>query len=433
VGALGRRANGSLSKSGVIVAVSMAFGNALNYLYLVVMSRQLGPASFGALGALTALSFIISVPGMALQSVVARHTAIRTAAGEDVHTLWSGAARLVLIGGGTLAICAAALSPLVVRFLHLDSVGPALWLAASLVVLPMVPALVGMLQGVERFAELSAVLLAVALAKIALGIALVALGFGVSGALAGAALGALAACALGLSWTRPSLRRGWLAGPMIREIVRATAAILGLFLAVNLDVVLARHFLPATVSGLYAVGTVAARAAYWAPRFVIVVLFPRLATSGDRRTMLRRGALVVLAFAVVAMLLVVLASRFLLGNVFGDDYASLGSALWLFAAIGTAFALVQLLLFAGIAAGDDRMAKALWIAVALKTTLIVVYFHHSLVQVASVVLAAALSLLAVGVLVERRRDASAGANGAAGPAGAAGAPTGLDLEVASGI
>src|SRR5438094_5957967 len=49
----------SLPRAGMIVAAAMAFGNGLNYLYQVVMSRQLGKPSFGALGALLALSFIM--------------------------------------------------------------------------------------------------------------------------------------------------------------------------------------------------------------------------------------------------------------------------------------------------------------------------------------------------------------------------------------
>ena len=59
----------------MVVAVSMGAGNALNYGYHVFMSRKLGPSSYGALGALLAVTFIFSVPGLALQSIVARHTA----------------------------------------------------------------------------------------------------------------------------------------------------------------------------------------------------------------------------------------------------------------------------------------------------------------------------------------------------------------------
>src|SRR5439155_20689744 len=80
-----------------------------------------------------------------------------------------------------------------------------------------------------------------------------------------------------------------------------------------------------------------------------------------------------------------------------------GSSLWLFAGIGTTFALVHLLLFSGFAVGDWRMSRALTAAVALNVALIVTLFHHSIDQIATVELLTALGLLVVGLAFEYRR------------------------------
>ena len=64
----------------------MAVANGMNYAYNLVMARLLGPSGYGALGALLALVVIGTVPGYALQAVVARHTALRASPPEARQT-----------------------------------------------------------------------------------------------------------------------------------------------------------------------------------------------------------------------------------------------------------------------------------------------------------------------------------------------------------
>src|SRR4029450_9466752 len=80
-----------------------------------------------------------------------------------------------------------------------------------------------------------------------------------------------------------------------REVAGATTAILRLFVLAHPDVPLARHHLDADASGLYAAGAVVAKVAYWAPQVVMLIVFPRLVTSGTRRRLLARSAACVAA------------------------------------------------------------------------------------------------------------------------------------------
>jgi O-antigen/teichoic acid export membrane protein len=387
----------------MVVAVSMAVGNAMNYGYHVFMSRRLGPSSYGALGALLAVTFMLSVPGLALQSIVARHTALRYRDGRDATDLWAGIMRAVVVVSAALAAMTALASPWIEGFLHLGSVAPVMWLAVAIFVLPLVPAILGMLQGGERFTALGVTLLASAVGKLLLGVVLVELGFGVSGALAGAAGGSVLGALIGVWVTRPGLSGGSIGRPLVREMATAGLGIFALFVIVNIDVVLARHFLSRDLSGLYAVGTIVAKITYWAPRFVTVVVFPRLTTSSERGQLLARaiGSIAVLCLLVVAA--VAVTSNLLLREVFGHSYAKLGPTLWLFAGIGTAFALVHLLLFSGIAAGNPWMSRIVAAAVVVKTSLMVGFFHHSVTQIASVVLVTGMVLLTIGLVIEYRR------------------------------
>ncbi len=412
----------SLLRAGILVAPLMALGNGLNYVYNIVMARMLGPAGYGALGALLALALIASVPGLGLQVVVARHTALRAREPRAVAELWSATLASVALAGLALGLLVAAASPLLNGYLRLGSPAPALWLAASVAPLPALAAVQGLLQGLERFAALAVVLLLAAAGKLAAGIALVALGTGVDGAIAAVAVGPLVAVLLALAWMRPAAGRPvrpgrhWarlLPGGLGREVAAATSGILGVFVLANVDVLLARHHLGAAASGLYAAGAVVAKIAYWAPQFVVLIVFPRMVTSRDRGRLLARSAACVAAFGALLVVAAAAAPHLAAGVPFGQSYLAVGPTLPLFAALGTCLALVQLVLFSGIASADARLTWLLLVAVAVEVAVVSTVLHGSVAEIVAVALTVAAAVLAGGWLLERGRD------GAAPPAEAA--------------
>ena len=441
----------SLPRAGLTVAPAMAAANALNYAFNLVMLRLLEPAAYGALGALLALVLIGTVPGLALQAVVARHTALRAGDRVQVAALWSRTLMAVGWVSAGLGLLALAAAPALVAFLHLGSLVPALWLAANLLPLPLVSALQGMLQGVQRFGALAAALLVNAAARLAVGIALVAAGRGVAGALAASVAGSALAVVVPLALVRPVLasrgrRRTVTSSPDLggvepgrdpgpvergrdlgavergrdlgavepgsdlegaalgREVGTASLAFLGLLLLTNVDLLLARHFLDASASGLYAAGAVVAKIAYWAPQFVATIVFPRLAREVAARRRLLAGAAAVVAGLGVALAVAVAAAPDLAVSLpFGAAYRGVGPDLPLFALLGTALALVQLLLFSGIAAGDRHVHLLLGVTVAVEVTAIALGPHHSVTGVVGTALAAIGALLCAGFVLERRR------------------------------
>ena len=389
-----------LGRAALAVVPAVLAGNLVGYLFTVVVARQLGPAAYGALGGLLAIVIALAVPGMALQLVVARRVALdrRRGAGIPEAAVLGLALRL----GIALGVPALAAAPLFSGYLHLGSLGPPAWLAVNLALLPPLFAVSGLLQGGERFGVLTGVLLLVAAGKLPLGVALVAAGYGVEGALAGVAAGTLAAVLLGVAACVPARRRPAPAvvdrgGGLGPEVAAATVGVLGLVVLTNLDVLLARHYLPAADSGLYAAGSVVAKVTYWAPLAGLMVVFPRLAADGARRALLRRAGVATLAFgALCAAGSAVLAAWPALVP-FGRAYAAVGPDLPLFAALGTAFALVQLLLFSDIAARGRRSPWPVGLAVAGQGLLVAGPFHHSVTQIVTVALASAAMPLLAGV------------------------------------
>jgi O-antigen/teichoic acid export membrane protein len=413
----------SLTRGGLVLAPSVGLTHGLHYAYNVVMAAVLGPAAFGALGALLALILLGSVPGIALQAMAARHTALLASGRRDQRALWASLLRLAAWWGLALAAVTVAASPALGGWLHLDSPAPVLALALALAPSTFSYASQGMLQGREAFVAFTAVGLVNAVGKLVAGLVLVAAGFGVSGAVAGAAVGTWLGAATGVLLVRRSVAATDPAGgppagrapaaqareapaptALGREATVAVTGLLGLFLLTNLDVPLARHFLPAEASGHYALGAVVAKIAFWGPQFVTTLVFARLVTGGDRRRLLAgSAALIVASGALLAVGLAALAALGVALPLLGREYAAIGPALPLFAALGSSLALVQLLLFEEIAASARRMGRVLALAAVAQAALISVAFHDSVGEIVGTALAVALALVAVGVALASRR------------------------------
>jgi O-antigen/teichoic acid export membrane protein len=432
-----------------VLAAGMGVANAGNYGFNVVMAFLLGPEAYGALAALLALVLVGSVPGLALQAVVARRTTLAGGAA------WPGTGWLVGRAGLGLVLLSVLAGPGLVLFLHLDSAVPVVWLALALAPTPLLFAVQGLLQGRERFGALAAVMVAGAAVKLAAGLALVAAGLGVSGAMAGVAAGALLASLAGLRLATPAtgpvdnpdtpargpvdnpgrpasgsvtlphrgtrqrrvgVRHARAPHPQARrgegrdgvrwwaEVGTATTGLLGLFLLANMDVLLARHYLDRAAAGRYALGAVVAKIAFWAPQFVVTVIFPRLVGAADPRRLVAGSAGLIIGFGILLAGGLVVADRAgLIVPVLGGGYAGLGPLLPLFAALGTALALVQLLLFEGIATRDRRMGRAVVVALVAEVALVAGPLHGGVGQVAGTALGVAAALAVTGWWLLRRR------------------------------
>jgi hypothetical protein len=358
-------------RSGAAVGVAMAFANGLQYVLQLVASRHLAPAAFGGFGALLGLGVVGAVPMLALQTVAARHIALResepAARRATAAQLLSTARRLALW------VCALALlsAPLVAAFLHVPVVA-ALWLGASLGPLAVAGTAQGLLQGRQRFVPMAALVLAVAFLRVSGGIIGLLVSPDVTGGLAGTALGAAAGGLLAHLAVRSETAASPAAAPpgFRAELTAAGYGVLALLALTGTDLLLARHSLGGTDSGRYAAGSLVARGCFWLPQFVAVLAVPRLA-SGEV-ALVRRAAGLVAAFGAVEVLGALLAPAALVRLVLGPSYGSLAHRLALFAALGACLAVLQLLLYADIARGVRAVAHLLWAAVAAEAVLVLV-------------------------------------------------------------
>jgi O-antigen/teichoic acid export membrane protein len=387
---------GRVHRQALIVSVASLGSNASSYVFTVVAARLLVPASFGELSALMAVLVVGIVPAMSVQTGVALYVAtgrreVRAAVGLG---LWLGAAV------GALALAGA---PVLVALLHLSGAGPALVLPVALTAFPVLGALSGVLQGRQRFGRLAVVMGLDTVLRIGGAIVGLLVGRSPTAALVGLATGILLATAAAFVLCgRPRPARPPRA--LVRGVAHAGYATVGLVVLLNLDVILARNVLPAHGSGVYAVGLVLTKAAYWLPQAVAVVVLPRLADRANRRSVLRAGVLAVVAIDAPVVLLAVLFGPDLLPVIGGAGYRGEPVVLWLFALTGSLLAVAQLLLFSRIASGDVRSVLAVWLAIALEIGLVAWRFDGSVTAVSAAAATVAGLLVLLGLIVEARGE-----------------------------
>jgi O-antigen/teichoic acid export membrane protein len=379
----------------VMVAVAFAGSNIASYLLTVIAARILAPAVFGEFGSLLAILVIGAVPAMGLQTVVALKVA--RAPGQDRGPLVT----LGLMTSGTIMVAALVASPMLMKLLHLNTPWAVLLLALALSPITLLGLCYGILQGTERFSLMARLIATEAVGRVGGTLAGLLIVRTPVGAFAGAAIGASAAAFTGwLICGRPMPgRRG--AGH-VSEVLHAIQALLALVLLVNLDLVLARHSLPAHQAGEYAVGAVVTKIAYWLPYAIAVVVLPKLANEEVRRKVVPKALAIVAAADAIVVLGCVFFGRTVVSLIGGSAYSASSIPVWPFALVGSLLSLVQILLYSRIASADRRSTLLTWLAVAMEVALVLGWWHGSLTQVVSGAVVATAALACFGALIEFR-------------------------------
>jgi O-antigen/teichoic acid export membrane protein len=387
------------------LGVATAVGHALSYAFSLVLSRALGPADFGALGALLGIAVVASVPATALQTQVARFAAI-----ADTGAMARQSYRLSWwIGLGQGLLLAALAFPLT-EILRLDSGLAVLFLGAGLLPVSVIAARQGTLLGRGDFGVLAATMVLVpALRLVAAGVA-AATGMDVSGALGMQTVATWAGLVAVLALVRPGTggatgRDTAVAGPRLIGVVASGASLLGLFVLANVDVLLARAFLTDTESGVYAVGALGAKIMFWGSHFVALLVFPRVARSQDGGRVLVLAGLVVATIGAAATVASIWLAAPVVDLLVGPAYADAARVFPWFVVLGTLLALVQLMTYAAVAADAHRASALLWVTVIGQSAVVALAAHGSVLDIVGVSIAgAALLTVASALLVARERS-----------------------------
>ncbi|WP_314038754.1 polysaccharide biosynthesis protein [Dietzia sp. CH92] len=406
----GSAARRVLTGAGAVTAGSM-LANIAAYLLHLPASRWLGPEGYGAFAALLSAQLLVAVPSLALQAVVAREH-VRGVPHDVLRALGRRVALLVAV------VAALAVVPV---SLLLDTPG---WATAAALapgpVLCLLATEQGLLQGAERFRALGVVLALAGAGKVAPAVAVLAAGGGVGPALAAGAVG------VGVAWlvaarvtSGPAAPRSRmempgagtsgagtpgavLTSPGVAAVLAAGQVQLVMMALTSVDLLLARALLTPEDAGRYALGAVAAKAAFWLPQAVGTVLYPRMADPAGHRGAVRSALAVLLGIGAVVVIGAAVAAP-LVPAVVGEDYRPVAGLLWAFAALGVTLSVLQAFLLATIASDRTVEAGIAWCGLAL--TAVAVWFAPREVEgvLAATLIAVAVTTVTAGWRALRSR------------------------------
>lgn len=378
------------------MVVLTLFASALNYGSSLIFSRVLSPASFGDLNALLALAIVIAVPTGAAQTVVAARVARLEAAGADdkVRYIIRHALAHVVVIATVATLIYIALIPVVDRTLDLQVVSPAIALTPLVFLAFLVPVVLGVLQGLDRFVAFGVMSLALAISRPVFGVPWAQNGGGAGGAIAGQAVGSLVVLLVGMWFLRDFWRhRGFEAArtglkrkPDIAMVV-ASGSFIAFAVISNFDTVLAKAFLAPDDAGVYAALATIGKILIFLPGAIAVALVPNAARAAgnlaERQRALRIAAAAVLGTTILVALPMALAPGFTLEMMFGEQYRSAESGVLPMCFAGTGLALLYLLVVYSVTIEDRRWVFLVIAGVAVQVAGISL-FHDSPQQVAAV-------------------------------------------------
>lgn len=463
-----RLATSLAGNGGLSFLIAMSAVNVSNFIFHVIISRLLGPASYGALGALLGITTVLTVPIAAAQAAITQAVAgDSTAAGTTARPYLARALRWVALGGAACLGLAVAASPLIGSFLHLRSLVPAfflgLWLLPSIVaILPQ-----GVLIGRLNFKPVGIALTVGAIARLAAGVVLVNAGLGTSGAMLATALGAGVTCLLLLWNMRGQLSRRLsrvgpgaalapsrpvannpleCAGeelPGTEEPASTTgphragagglglkpstaalsiAALTGSAVFLGIDTFLARHFLSPTAAGLYAAAAVAARIALFLPSAIALIAFPHFVSNraqgdnvaGRRHLMQSLGGIGLLGTA--AALFIIAFPTLVVRVLFGSHYAASAAVVGVLSISADVMGLITLLVYYHLARKSPLSALG-WVGCSVAAVLISLF--HSGAEPIALVMLGTTSAVLIGMVAPafRRWTTSTGSEAAPTSAG----------------
>lgn len=391
-----------LISSSLIVIVGTMIASVFSYLFNMLMGRYLGPKQYGEMAALMSLLMIISVTGGAILTVSMRYSSELYAAQKPkaLKRFFAVLTKYVYFISFALLIIALALSKPIANYFSISSLLPVAIAFASLIFGLVTMVNKGLLQGTQRFTAVSAIGVLEMVLRLTLGLILVRLGFQVSGALLAIVLATAVSyfvtfIPIGGIFQKFNKSKG-VENHLFdkKEILKyswpALISSVLLAIALNVDIILVKHYFSPADAGVYAAISTIAKIILYITAPIITVMFPMVSektVSGDKHYKI---FLFSILFVIIGGLLIlglyIIAPAKVISILYGHDYVS---SYYLLPEVGMAmllYSLVNLMANYYLVIKDFRF---LWFFLAAILGLIVAvsFIHPSILIVVRIVIA----------------------------------------------
>lgn len=378
-----------LARGSAIVFAGTMLSNVIAYGYHLIVGRILGPEKYGELASLFSLSYLLNVPGLVVQNVIAKYVATYHATAEDgkVKTLFITATKWLILASLVIVLVTIPTYTGVSDYLHVQSPWYVFYILIASLVFFLATVITGTLQGYKKFTDL--------MVFGNIGIMLRLTG-GVLGAFYGVGATAFANMVSSiLSYILSFIPLRFIqkvhAVPTKLSVktvgeygLPSLLCILGITSLYSTDVMLVKHYFSAFDAGMYAALAMMGKVIFFAGSSVAYVLFPVVAERNATGT--RSHSLVYMSLAIVgAISLGITGVYFLFPNValqllFGSSYLAASRYLSLFGLFITFYSLSNVLTIALLGLGRTNIWIILFVAT-LAQILGVSVYHATLDQV----------------------------------------------------
>jgi O-antigen/teichoic acid export membrane protein len=383
----------------IVVGAGLAVPQVLAYAASVIAARLLVPAEFGAFGAMQGITQIGTPIGLAIQAIAARRL-VKKSKNKHHDLLKFGLEISVAVMLVTLLISFPLSSifniDYIVLVLTIGAIAPGVFLSTQL----------GIAQGKEMYLKLAGIYIVFGIGRSISAIVglflypeLISVGIGFFG---GTLLSAVVA-----HYILGNSKKFWKTDrpeKSVKELWRATQALLALYVLVNIDVLLARIVLTPEESGIYTVGMLVAKIAFFMPQAITVVLFPKMGKNDS--SALRLAVLGTSLIGAIYIGVTYFSSEFVVNAIGGSGYAELYSEVWLFAIEGSLFAVLQVLLYGRIAREDTKVSVLLWVGSVIATVSVWLIVTDTIITVVTSLIGVTFILVIIAAVTELKLRAN---------------------------
>jgi O-antigen/teichoic acid export membrane protein len=338
---------------GAFMAVAMVVAGGFDYLVNILVGRWLVPTEFFVFVTITAIVQIMVQVTNVIRNVVAYYTAEATVLPEPEARIgmllgrsWRWAWRWGLVASVAFAL----LSPVVARFLRIDTPWPLIAAAFALLLLFLRPVTDGTLQGIQHFFGLGSVQILQSFMRLVFAAGLVWAGLQATGAVVALPLGSTVALILALWLLVPYFRAPDPAvtpGPISwRYSVYTLIGLVAFALMVNADAIIVRRLFGDAAAEAYGPVVTLGKMNLFVPLGIGLVLFPkatqRHAAGRDSRPVLLLALGATLLPGLMLTVFYYLFPGWIVQTVFGDAYRDPGTLLALVGLATTLYAGVSI-------------------------------------------------------------------------------------------
>lgn len=343
------------------------------------------------------MAVVLSAPVAVLPLVFSRYTVKLEVKGPGkIKSLLVEGFRWMFFIAGALLLAGLAAIPWLQNFLHQETKIPIIIMLVQLTLSLLLPVFLGVIQGLHRFTAFGICGSSISLVRLSSGLLFVlALGWGVNGALLSGAIGTFIAIGIGLWTLRDILKVPAEALPhdLFSEMRKysfpvfvSTTMVMALG---NLDIVLVKHYCSPEEAGLYSIAAILGRIALYLPGVLIIVLFPEAAKAQTAGNEDSRILWVSLGLTALLGGSFALACTFwpepIIVLLFGEKYQTAAGLLTLISLAMAMLAVANVVFTYCLARSEFNFLWPLVSGVAMMLTLIF-FFHDSAFTIAKMVL-----------------------------------------------